>query len=153
MAIDERVGVSVDSLPLAVRSAKDLGDAQFPPVLGARGVGSELDGASLDEGHPRDITAGAAVQELDASCSATPLGGNRTLALCRLRPTPAVAAQGSEDRPVRGQRVRRAIAVDPGVVVSTAALEQLGGDRIVSHVDIMEDRHLDGVLRRANRAA
>jgi len=137
LTIDERVGVPVDPMPGTVHLTEDLGDAEVPAMLDAFGISHELDPAPLKEGQPREGAVGAAVQVLHGPGPATPLRSDSALSLRRLDAAVAVAAHGSENRPVIGQLVVRAIAVDPRLVVETASFEQLGQDRIVGHRNIL----------------
>jgi hypothetical protein len=133
MTVDERISMSMESLPLAMGPSEDLGHAKIPSTLDAVLVVSELDGGSLEEDEPSQIAVGAAVEELDRAGTPSPLRGDHPLALGRFGAAWAEAADGTEDRAVVRQGVRSTIAVDPRMVVGSATLEQIGEFVITRH--------------------
>lgn len=96
MAVDERVSVSMQSLPLAVAPSEDLSHAKIPPTLDPLLVVSELDGSSLDEDEPGQITLRSAVEKLDGAGATSPLGGDQPLALRRFVPARTEAPDSTE---------------------------------------------------------
>lgn len=97
MTVDEGVSMSMQSLPLAIRLAEDLGNAKIPPMLDALLLACKLHSASLDEYQPGQTTVGSTVEELDCAGAASPLGGDYRLALRRFGAAWTETADRTED--------------------------------------------------------